>query len=190
MKRMMLFFVLSAFCTANVIAQHNRTYTSLEEVSNPDSVFVLILRHCKIPEFPEVILQMKNLERLDLSWNKMHSLPKEIGTLTKLVYLNLNHNRLDSVPAEIAKLQNLDTLILSRNRIFELPAEMGGMKNLHVLMLLSNGIKKLPDSFRHLDSTLQIIDLRANPLSYDDQLDIKDLIPTPKKRMTRVCNCQ
>ena len=188
MKKAVLFAILSAAVLSSVFAQRGRIYTSFEEISDYDSVFALTLKHKGLKEFPEAILQMHNLERLDLSWNKMHSLPKEIGTLTNLIYLNLNHNRLDSITKEIANLRNVSVLILSRNRILELPDEMGEMSNLRELLMLSNGIKKLPDSFRHLDTTL--IDLRANPLTYDDQLDIKDLLPTPKKKMTRVCNCQ
>lgn len=172
------------------LSQRGRVYTSLEEITTPDSVYSLSLRRNKLKEFPQVILQLKNLEHLDLSHNKLHTLPKEIGTLSNLITLNLNYNRLDSIPKEIADLHNLRTLILSRNRILELPAEMGNMAKLDSLMMLSNGIKRLPDSFKKLDSTLKIIDLRANPLTYDDQLDIKDLLPTPKKKMTRVCNCQ
>ena len=172
------------------LSQRGRVYTSLEEITTPDSVYSLSLKRNHLKEFPQAILQLKNLEHLDLSHNKLHSLPKEIGTLTNLVTLNLNYNRLDSIPKEIADLHNLRTLILSRNRILELPAEMGTMAKLDSLMMLSNGIKRLPDSFKNLDSTLKIIDLRANPLTYDDQLDIKDLLPSPKKKMTRVCNCQ
>lgn len=181
---------LTAIVALSANAQRGRVYTSLEEITTPDSVYHLSLKRNKLKEFPQAILQLKNLEYLDLSHNKLHSLPKEIGSLTKLVTLNLNYNRLDSIPKEIANLQNLRTLILSRNRILELPAEMGTMAKLDSLMMLSNGIKRLPDSFKYLDSTLKIIDLRANPLTYDDQLDIKDLLPSPKKRMTRVCNCQ
>ena len=190
MKRAIVFVILATTVWGCVFAQRGRVYTSLEEITDYDSVYALTLKHKGLKEFPKVILQMRNLERLDLSWNKMHSLPKEIGTLTNLTYLNLNHNRLDSIPQEIANLRNVSVLVLSRNRILELPAEMGEMSNLRELLMLSNGIKKLPDSFRNLDTTLEIIDLRANPLTYDDQLDIKDLIPTPKKKMTRVCNCQ
>ena len=190
MKKAIVFVIIATSVLSCVFAQRGHVYTSLEEISDYDSVYALMLKHKKLKEFPKAILQMHNLERLDLSWNKIRTLPKEINTLTNLTYLNLNHNRLDSIPKEIANLRNVHTLILSRNRILELPEEMGEMRNLRELTMLSNGIKKLPDSFKNLDSTLEVIDLRANPLTYDDQLDIKDLLPTPKKKMTHVCNCQ
>ena len=185
-----LMLCLTAVVVLSANAQRGRVYTSLDDITTPDSVYSLSLKRKKLKEFPLEILKLRNLEHLDLSHNKMHSIPKEIGTLTNLVTLNLDYNRLDSIPKEIADLHNLRTLILSRNRILELPAEMGSMAKLDSLMMLSNGIIRLPDTFKNLDSTLKIIDLRANPLTYDDQLDIKDLIPSPKKKMTRVCNCQ
>lgn len=190
MRKVVSLTVLVFAITASVLSQRGIVYTSLEEIAEPDSVFSLSLKHKRLKEFPKQILKLHNLEHLNLSWNRIHSLPPEIGTLSNLITLNLNHNRLDSIPKEIANLRKLNTLTLSRNRIFELPDELGNMTNLRELLLLSNGIKKLPESFKQLDNTLLIIDLRANPLTYDDQLDIKDLLPTPKKKMTRVCNCQ
>lgn len=172
------------------LAQRDKVYTSLEEVTDPDSVYVLELKRAGLREFPMRILEFRNLEKLDLSRNKMVKLPVEIGRLKNLVYLNLNHNRLDSIPKEIGQLAKLETLILSRNRILELPEEMGELHNLRELRMLSNGIIAVPESFRKLDKTLKIFDLRANPQTYDQQEAIRAVLPSVEIKMTYVCNCQ
>lgn len=42
------------------------------------------------------------LERLDISGNRISSLPVELRSMTTLVYLNLNHNPLTSPPAKVS----------------------------------------------------------------------------------------
>lgn len=51
--------------------------------------------------FPE--LTYLRLERLDISGNRISSLPVELRSMVSLVYLNLNHNPLTSPPAKVCK---------------------------------------------------------------------------------------
>lgn len=190
MKKKLIWTLLLLAALPASFAQRNRVYTSLDEVVCPDSVFELNLKRAGLREFPVRILEFRNLEKLDMSRNKMIKLPVEINCLKNLIYLNLNHNRLDSVPKELGQLEKLETLILSRNRILELPAELGELCNLKELRLLSNGIISLPENFRKLDKTLKILDLRANPQTYEQQEQIKSVLPSVEIKMTYVCNCQ
>lgn len=57
------------------------------------------------------------LEKLDLSFNLLATLPPGIGCLTALVDLNLDSNCIVSLPEEIGKLKKLKALSLKNNQI-------------------------------------------------------------------------
>ena len=61
------------------------------------------------------VRHLKNLERLDLSYNQFTGVPAEVGQLSKLRYLDLSHNQLTGLPYELGNLQNLETLVLTGN---------------------------------------------------------------------------
>ena len=67
------------------------------------------------------------LQTLTLSYNKLHSIPKELGQLAMLQELCLDHNQLQSIPEELRRLPMLHT--------FKLDAE------LKYLVMLDNGNK-------------------------------------------------
>jgi Leucine-rich repeat (LRR) protein len=60
---------------------------------------------------------------LDLSHNKLTTVPKEMGNLKLLGYLHLNNNQLTSLPEEIGYLEDLD-LHLNNNNLTSLPEEI------------------------------------------------------------------
>ncbi|KAK6058947.1 hypothetical protein COOONC_03458 [Cooperia oncophora] len=52
---------------------------------------------------------------LDLSHNKLRSLPAELGDMISLCHLYLNHNQLRVLPYELGKLFRIQTLGLQGN---------------------------------------------------------------------------
>ena len=182
---------ISLFIASASFAQPNYVYTSLDKVMHPDSVYILSLKRNKLDTFPSIILSFSNLRELDLSHNKIKTLPKEIGQLSNLEILNLDKNKITYIPEEIGKLSNLRELRLSRNKIYDLPESMSNMSNMKRLILWSNGIKTFPQSFGKLNSSIEFIDLRNNPMMlYDDQETIKEMLPKPEIKMDNVCNCE
>jgi Leucine-rich repeat (LRR) protein len=65
-----------------------------------------------------VLGQLSNLEWLDLSHNKITSIPEAVGQLSNLKWLDLSHNRINSIPEALALRQLSDQmrLDLSKNK--------------------------------------------------------------------------
>jgi Leucine-rich repeat (LRR) protein len=76
---------------------------------------------------------------LDLSDNKLEgALPAEIRQMRALEVLDASGNRMTGVPAEIGQLSNLRQLDLSNNLLTGLPYELGNLKNLELLDISGN----------------------------------------------------
>ena len=98
----------------------------------------------KLTSLPPEIGNLTNLTRLSFEYNNLTSLPPEIGKLTNLIYLDLAHNNLTSLSPEIGKLTNLRYLWLNDNNLTSLPSEIGNLAELRYLSLQSNFSISLP----------------------------------------------
>lgn len=165
--RQLLLPVLLTLYFCSLSAQPDRVYTSLDQVTDPQEVYILSLKKHRLKEFPSEILTYTNLRQLNLSHNRIRHIPDSIGCLTQLKVLNLSHNPILELPASIAQLTHLEELILNMT-----------------------GIVALPPESKTLNYTLHLLDLRACPLTYDDQVSLEQLLPSPQKRWHHVCNCQ
>ena len=104
------------------------------------------------------------LKELNLSSNKLFSLPESIGNLTKLQKLYLVDNKLTSLPESFGNLINLQELHLSHNQLSSLPESIGNLSNLKELYLSVNRLSSLPESFGDL-SNLEMLDFSSNQFS-------------------------
>lgn len=84
-----------------------------------------------ISHIPADIWKLQKLEYLDLSENRIQSLPPELAELPALKTLTLSHNSLhiDSL-AIFARMPRLESLDLSANDLEELPREFSGLTGL------------------------------------------------------------
>ncbi|ODG98072.1 hypothetical protein A4S05_10875, partial [Nostoc sp. KVJ20] len=99
----------------------------------------------KLTTLPEAIAKLQQLTTLNLSGNQLTTLPEAIGRLQQLTYLNLSRNKLTTLPEAIAHLQNLTWLDLNNNLIMIMPDGIFRMQKLLWLYLRFNRLTTLPE---------------------------------------------
>ncbi len=138
-----------------------------------------------LTEFPREILDLADsLEVLDLSNNRLRSLPDDFDRLKKLKILFISQNEFEIFPAVLGRCEQLSMvgfkanrirkipehsfppllrwLILTDNTIESLPASIGTCAQLQKLMLAGNQLRSLPDEMKNCRN-LELIRLSANP---------------------------
>lgn len=127
------------------------------------------------------------IEKVDISYNQITSIPTEKITYTKCNSLSIKGNRLQQFPTAVSDVCTLEKLDLSENKInlikddaFDLledlieldlsfneltylPTSIGKLKKLKRLNLSGNKIKTLPKEFENLTS-LEFLDFDGNPI--------------------------
>jgi Leucine-rich repeat (LRR) protein len=94
----------------------------------------LNLSYNKLTFVPAGFRFLSKLTKLELQNNDISELNPTLGNLTSLESLNLGHNELTTLPSEIGNLTNLTSLELTGNREFrELPFELSNLENLTYL---------------------------------------------------------
>ncbi|XP_038664994.1 leucine-rich repeat-containing protein 69 isoform X2 [Scyliorhinus canicula] len=112
---------------------------------------------------PSVFESLTNLVLLNLSNNKLTTLPEEIHRLEQLKYLTLNNNQLESIPSKLCVLQKLCELHVARNELKSLPHDIGYLTNLKTLSVPRNQIQELPEELCMLRN-LKVLDVAGNQL--------------------------
>lgn len=146
----------------------------------------LDLRGAGLVEFPSQILKLADsLEFLDLSGNRLSSLPPEFHHLHRLKILFCSENEFTALPVVLGECPALEMvgfksnqiesadesslppqlrwLILTDNRLASLPRSIGRCHRLQKLMLAGNRLSDLPDEMASCVN-LELIRLAANPL--------------------------
>lgn len=140
-----------------------------------------------LTEFPLEILELADsLEILNLTNNRLQSLPEEFGRLHKLKIAFFSHNDFAELPTVLSECPNLVMvgfksnqiktvaeqslpsgvrwLILTDNQIEQLPTSLGQLSRLQKLMLAGNQLRSLPESMVACQN-LELIRLSANQLT-------------------------
>lgn len=117
-------------------------------------------RNVGFPRNPEKLLNLEELN-LNVSKNKLTTLPEEFAYLTKLRVLSLSGNKFTEIPPIIFEMRNLKALLLSVNKINYVSPKIKNLKNLEELSLSFNYIKTIPNEISQLKK-LTNLDLRDN----------------------------
>ncbi|MBS1584497.1 MAG: leucine-rich repeat domain-containing protein [Bacteroidetes bacterium] len=114
-------------------------------------------------------IDFKKVERpkcihLNMKGNKLEKFPKGISQIKTLEKLNLSENKISAFSDDaFLELENLTELDLSYNELTYLPASLGKLTKLKKLNLSGNNISALPIEFENLTS-LESLDLNGNPI--------------------------
>ena len=108
------------------------------ETAKKTGVFKLSQK--RLSEFPDVLYGIKShLRILDLSENRLNSLPTDIGTFEKLKHLKVNKNKLGLLPESLGHLQKLESLSVCDNEIRGLPQSLSNLTHLKKVSGFQNG---------------------------------------------------
>ncbi|WP_159017825.1 leucine-rich repeat-containing protein kinase family protein [Algibacter sp. L3A6] len=120
---------------------------SLEALKSGQLIGSKILKlACGLETFPEEIISLsETLEVLDLSDNKLTSLPESIAQLKHLRIIFFARNNFTEFPSILAKCPNLNMIGFKSNQIKTVP-EQAFPPLLNWLILTDNKIEKLPKS--------------------------------------------
>lgn len=85
-----------------------------------------------MPNFPMVVLKLVNLQKLDINFNLIPSIPEEIGLLKKLNTFGINYNPdIKVLPKSMfTGLKNLKILALVGTKFYETPSNKPKMDEL------------------------------------------------------------
>jgi len=129
-------------------------------VHNSKLTTFIISSQCYTTEkdFPEDVLNLKELKILELPAKGITAIPKNIKNLKNLEYLDLFRNELKELPDEFGELQNLKSLILEENKFTKFPLLITKLKNLEYLDLDYNLIDdEIPESYNNLNELKTIL---------------------------------
>jgi len=119
---------------------------------------------CGLESFPPELFSLADsLQTLDLSGNRLSSLPDDLGRFAQLRILFCSFNDFTRLPEVLGQCPRLEMIGFRANRIGDLPAE-SLPRNLRWLILTGNCIESLPDRLGQC-AALQKLMLAGNRLS-------------------------
>jgi hypothetical protein len=125
-----------------------------------DTLEVLDLSGNRLQSLPDAFASLQHLRILFCSDNHFTTLPEVLGRCAALDIVGFKANRIASVPA-LSLPPSLRWLILTDNRIAELPDTLGDCTGLQKLMLAGNRLRRLPAGIAACQR-LELVRLAAN----------------------------
>ena len=122
--------------------------------------------HCSLTELPPTLFQFKaSLTTMNVSFNKLISVPRAIETLSSLTHVNFSNNCLTSLPSEFGNLKQIRELNISTNRFSELPTCLYDLCSLEHLLADGNQITSLNVAGMQSLHNLSTVSLQNNSIS-------------------------
>lgn len=134
----------------------------LEILSLADSLEILDLTGNRLRSLPLEITQLKNLKIIFASNNCFDELPEALGACPELEMIGFKSNQIKRVAEDSLPLK-LHWLTLTDNQIEQLPNSLGERPRLQKLMLAGNRLTELPQTLAEAKN-LELVRISANQL--------------------------
>ncbi|MBA7567609.1 hypothetical protein ES708_09324 [subsurface metagenome] len=110
----------------------------------------------KLKTLPDSIGNLRSLETFILPHNRIEHLPESFGKLSSLKNFDIFDNYLVEISESFCELSNLRELFIEWNNLIILPRNFGKLKSLEFLNVAHNKISFLPDSFKELTNLIEV----------------------------------
>ncbi|XP_060092943.1 malignant fibrous histiocytoma-amplified sequence 1 [Heteronotia binoei] len=129
---------------------------------------------------PAGLGELRQLEELDLSFNRLGRLPEHLAGLQQLRALDVDHNQLPAFPPGLLQLGALEELDCSGNRLLRaVPEGIASLQRLKILWLSGTGLTSLPEGLCQLGTLENLMvdsnGLRALPAGFGNLQRLKML---------------
>jgi hypothetical protein len=139
-----------------------------------ETLEVLDLTDNKLSSLPDDFYRFKKLKRLFLSNNQFNHIPKVLAKLPHLSMIGIRNNQIEIFEENSLPLSTR-WLILTDNKLTSLPQSIGDLTQLQKCMLSGNQLTSLPDTFSRCIN-LELLRIAANKL----EIFPKVLLSLPK----------
>ncbi|XP_075979034.1 leucine-rich repeat-containing protein 57-like [Anticarsia gemmatalis] len=145
-----------------------------------DTLRNLDLSKNRLSTLPDDICKFKLLKQLNLDTNKIETLPNTLSNMKKLEMLNVSNNLISFLPDSFAQLSNLKQVYLNNNRLKVFPVQLLGLQNLEVVEISNNKITEVPSGMSELYAAE--LNLSQNEISVISE----DLHRAPRLKILRL----
>ncbi len=167
-------------------------YTSMKEalaVEDPTTIYRLDLSRQRLRSVPDELARFTQLRELRLDRNKLDSLPPFLADFSHLELFSAEENELSAFPAAMWNWPQLRELHLGNNWIASIPIDIDALDQLEVLSLWSNVIGTFPVSLSELPKLRQL-DLLNNDMTAEEQELLRIWLPDVELIMSEPCRCE
>jgi Leucine-rich repeat (LRR) protein len=141
------------------LPQPLRALTALKTLDLRDNMFV------DLSPAHAIFNLWENLSSLNLSGNRLHTLPANMRTCKHLESVDLSFNWFEKMPLGLCTLRNLKKLDVRKNFLLRLPADICMLTSLEELDASENGLKHVAPELRML-TNMVTLNLSKNALEY------------------------
>lgn len=165
-------------------------YTSVAEAleAAPEEVYRINLSKQKLTSIPAEIKQFTNLQELNLSNNKITTIDSILLAFPNLQKLIVSKNKIEFLSNDFCQAKHLKYVDLSQNQLYLLPLCMGDLTELEYLDIWNNSVERFPDSFSQL-TKLKTLDIRGIVIPVDEIKKLQAALPDLNIEYSGTCNC-